>query len=125
MRATAEVEELAVAVDGDDIALLDLLQPLELVGVVGEQLLRLAALDLTALERLIGDDDLRHPRLDPLEVFRGERLLDVEVVVEALGDRRTEADPRVRPQAANRRGQNVCRRVAEDVERVLIAVVLE
>ena len=37
-------------------------------------------------------DDLAHPRLDLLEVLGVERLLDVEVVVEAVGDRRADAE---------------------------------
>ncbi len=125
MWPAAEVEELAVAVDGDNVSFGDLLQALELIGVVGEQLLGLGALDLAPHEAVICGHHLRHPRLDLLEVLGCEGLLNVEVVVEALGDRRAETDPGVRPQAPDRRGQHVGRRMSEDVKRVLVVVVFE
>jgi hypothetical protein len=50
-------------------------------------------------------------------------LLDVEIVVESVCNRRTEADARAGPEASHRRREDVRRRVAQHVERVLVAVV--
>src|SRR5439155_23226367 len=81
VRTATQVDELRavgarVAVDGDDAPLADLagvfgvdpLDDLALVRLVGEQAERGVAVDLLALERLVGVDDLAHARLDPLEV---------------------------------------------------------
>ena len=61
-------------------------------------------------------DDLAHHRLDALEVLRSERLIALEVVVEAVGDRRADGDLHVGEQPFDRLRHQVCRRVAQDIE---------
>ena len=54
--------------------------------------------DHAATEGLAILDDALHRLLDGLEVLGGEGLRDVEVVVEAVGDERADAQLGVRPQ---------------------------
>ena len=68
-----------------------------------------------AREALALLDDLAHPGLDLLEVLRHERGLDVEVVVEAVTDRRSDAELGVREQVLHRLRQHVGGRVPQDV----------
>ncbi len=67
---------------------------LQLERVVGEDDPRLIGADLVADERLSLGDDLPHPCLYPLEVVRveGAAAGQVEVVVEAVLDRRADAE---------------------------------
>ena len=58
-------------------------------------------------------DDAPHHLLDRLEVLRGERGLDVEVVVEAVGDRRADAEPRLRVDLLHGLREHVRRRVPQ------------
>src|SRR5699024_2998202 len=48
----------------------------------------------TALELLPGLDDLAHARLDSVQIFGMERLGNIEIVIETVGDRWT--DPQCR-----------------------------
>ena len=68
---------------------------LELVRLVGEFGAGLVLGDDPAHETLALADDALHLLLDGLEVLGGERLLDVEVVVEAVGDGRADAELRL------------------------------
>ena len=73
VRAAAEVEELAVAVEADGLDALvshQVLDQLDLVGLILLEVAldRLAGGDLGALERLVGLDVLAHLGLDALEV---------------------------------------------------------
>ena len=63
-------------------------------------------------------DDLAHPGLDALEVVGGERAAvgQLEVVVEAVLDRRADAERGAREQVEHGLGQHVGRRVADRVE---------
>ena len=56
---------------------------------------------LLAPERLALGDDLAHAGLDPFQVLGGERLGHVEVVVEAVLDRRADGVPGVRVQVGH------------------------
>ena len=51
-----------------------------------------------------------------LEVFRRKRLVALEVVVEAVVDRRADGDLHVGKQPLHRLRHQVCRRVAQDIE---------
>ena len=59
-----------------------------------------------------------HLVLDPLEVGLGDRLRELEVVVEAVLDRRADRDLDARVEPPHRLGEQVRRRVAQHVERV-------
>ena len=98
----------------------DVLQPdqLELVRLGGQLGARLVLGDDAALEPLPAADDALHLLLDALEVLGGERVLDVEVVVEAVGDGRADAELRLRVDPLHRLRQDVRGRVAQDVEAV-------
>ena len=80
---------------------------LQLVRLVRQLGLGLGVGDLAAGEVLPGADDLLHLLLDGGEVFRGERPLGIEVVVEAVLDRRADAEPRAGEQLLHGLGQHV------------------
>jgi hypothetical protein len=92
--------------------------------VVGHERDGLGQRQLEALEGLIGGDDLAHPRIDALQVVVGERRAGrkLEVVVEAVLDRR--AARRTWPPATVEHGlcQHVRRRVSEVLERLGVAI---
>ena len=118
MRSAAQVEERAVAVIGHLGAGRDLGKKMELVLLSCrlEALLGFLARRLRVLEGLVRGHDLAHPRLDPLEVFGGERLGAREVVVETALDRRTARDLDLGKQLGDRGRQHVGRRVPQAVE---------
>ncbi len=112
MGTPTQIEERAVTVDGDDLVLVELLEPLELQRIVGKQLAGLVRGDPAALERERLLHDLGHLRLDGLQLLRGEGLLDLEVVIEAVIDGRAEADPCIRIDLSHRGRKDVSCRVA-------------
>ncbi len=91
---------------------------LDLVGLVGQLADRVAVGDRPPGELLALLDDLAHPRLDLLEVLRDERGRHVEVVVEAVGDRRADAQLGLGEQLLDRLGHHVRGRVPQDVAAV-------
>ena len=92
MRAAAEVEPFALRIDLDLVAFGDGVDQLELEGLalVGEQLLRCRAVHHLAGERRVARDDLAHLGLDDRQIFRRERLVAGEVVIEAVLDHRAD-----------------------------------
>src|SRR5690625_1817398 len=70
--------------------------------------------DDPAHEGLALADDPVHLLLEVLEVLGRERGLDVEVVVEAVGDRRADAEPGVRAHLLDRLGEDVGGGVPQD-----------
>jgi hypothetical protein len=112
--ATAEVLEVALAVEGDPppldatgvwavrrlvagaevLAGGEALDQLHLVGLVAlpEEGERLVAIELAALEGEVGRDDVLHPALDLGQVVEGQATGEVEVVVEPVLDRRADAE---------------------------------
>ena len=122
VRAAAEVGEVALGVEGD----------VALGGVDELDLVRLALPPRTAATASSARDLLARPlaalgdlaldlRLDPLEVGLGDRLGELEVVVEAVLDRRPDRDLHARVEPPHRLGEQVRRGMAEDVERVGVA----
>jgi hypothetical protein len=73
---------------------------------------------VVAHEGLRLGDDLPHPGLDALEVLRGERRSpgQLEVVVEAVLDRRADAEGGAREQVEHGLGEDVGRGVTDRVE---------
>lgn len=124
VRATAQVDEIAFAVQadflifrnrGDDLRLVLLAHGLEqLDGVVAPPDF---ARDLFVLFGQFG-----HPFLDGDEVFRRKGTLVGEVVVEPVFDDRADRDLGLRVQLLDGIGQQVRRRVADHVEAVRILV---
>ena len=88
---------------------------LELEAVAGEHLAGLVGRELVAHEGLRLRDDLAHPGLDPLEVVlhEGGPARQLEVVVEAVLDRRPDAEGGPREQVEHRLGEHVGRGVAD------------
>ena len=95
VRTAAQIDERSVGVGRDHFVRAEILDALELERIVGEPLERLAARDLLAHERILLRHDLPHLGLERGEILGRERLGDLEVVVEAVVDRRTEADLRI------------------------------
>ena len=92
---------------------------LDLVGLVLQLGDRVVVGDRAPGELLALLDDLAHPGLDLLEVLRLERHLDVEVVVEAVVDRRADAEPGLGPDVLDRLRHHVRGGVPQDVVAVL------
>jgi hypothetical protein len=113
VRAAAEVQERAVAEDGDRLVGRELVEPLQLQRVVGEQFASLVGGYHAALERLVLARDVGHLALDPLQLLRRERVVDLEVVVEPVVDGGAEPDLRLGAYATDGRGQHVRGRVAQ------------
>ena len=93
----------------------DVADDLLLVRLVGEQLEASVEVVLLAHERLVLGDDLAHAGLDALEVRLGEVLAvrQLEVVVEAVGDRGADRVLRPGKEVEDRLGHQVRRRVAQ------------
>ena len=123
VRAAAEVDELAVVAVGADHALasplggVDACDDLELVGLVGEELETLGGGVLLPGEGLVFGDDLPHPGLDAGQVVLAEvgAAGQLEVVVEAVLDRRPDGVVGARPEVGDRLGEHVGGGVAQDV----------
>jgi hypothetical protein len=125
VRATAEISEGAVSVERDGLDALvanKILDQLDLVGLLlgAEALQGLLDGDVGALEGLIGGDVRCHRLLDPLEIVLGgpKALWELEVVVEALRDRRPDRYLRPRPELRDRRGEDVGAVVANELQRL-------
>ncbi len=121
MRSPAEVDEPVVAIGGDllasaHLALIDVLDDLQFELVVREHVERLFTGHGHPLEGLILGDYLRHPGLDLFQVLGGEGLGDLEVVVEAVLDRRADGEGGAGEQVEHRLRHHVGRRVPEDVQ---------
>ena len=130
VRAAAEVGERAVAVERDRLHALVAHQVLDQLDLVGlalglEALERLGHGHVLALERLVGLDVLAHLLLDALEVGVGDlhALGELEVVVEAVLDRRADRDLHARVELHHRGGEHVRGVVADQPERVVPALV--
>jgi hypothetical protein len=123
VRPAAEVGEIALRIEVD-VA----------VGRVDELELVRLLLGLEAEPRLLARDALAAPLpplgdlvadlvLDPLERLLPDRLGELEVVVEAALDRRPDRDLHAGVEAADRLGQQVRRRMAQDVKGVGVVLV--
>jgi hypothetical protein len=116
----AEVDEVAVLEAGDLLALWDLVDEVQLeargiartLAEAAETAalrhgLRLLAGNRLVFELLVLLGDLPHLRLDLLEVVRCDAVLHLEVIVEAVLDRRAVGELRVRPQPEDGGGHHV------------------
>jgi hypothetical protein len=74
---------------------------------------------------MVRGDAFRHPLLDRLEVGRRQRPRQLEVVVEAVGDRRTNTQLRVRKQVHDGLSHDVGGRVTHRVELAVRAGIQE
>ena len=120
VRPLAEIDEWPVRVRRDDLVFRELAQALELEGIIGEPRPGLCLRHLFPDERILLRDDLLHLRLELLEIIGSEGLLHLEVVVEAVFDRGTEADPGIGTEPAHGRGENVRARMPQHGQRVRV-----
>ena len=124
MRPAAEIGEVApismLSVERD--VALGGVDELELVRVVREELPRLVARDLAALPAAAFLQLAPDLLLDPLEILLPDRLGEVEVVVEAVLDRRADRQLHARIEARDRLGEQMRRGVAQHGKRVGVAV---
>ena len=84
MRATAQVHEVAVAIDADDLVRRKLVDYLQLVGLLGEHLLRLCQAYLLVQEWKVAGDGLSYAALDGLQILRSKGAGHLKVVVKAV-----------------------------------------
>ena len=122
MGPPAQVDPAVVAIGADHASLgalarVDGLDDLDLVGLVGEDPQAFLLGVLLADERLALGHDLAHAGLDALEVVVAEMgpARQLEVVVEAVGDRRPDGVLGAREEIAHGLGHDVGGRVAQDV----------
>jgi hypothetical protein len=125
MWSATQVDEPEVSICGDlftveHLAGLDTFDYLHLELVAGEHLEGLLACHGDPLERLVLGDDGFHPLLHSLEVLRSERMVDPEVIVEAVLDRRPDGEGGPGELAEDRLGHHVRRRVPENVQALRI-----
>ena len=107
-------------IDLDLVAFGDGVDQLELedLALVGEQPLRAFAIDHLAGERRVARDDLAHLGLDDRQVFRRERLVAREVVIEAVLDHRADGHLRAGVKLLHGFGHHVRRVVADQRKRL-------
>src|SRR5918997_300086 len=115
VRAAAEVEELALAINRD-VAVLEVADDLPLVRVVLVQLLGLGFGDLLTLYRQVATDHLAHLLLDARQVFDGDPAIDLDVVVEAVLYRWTYGQLAARIELHDGLRHRVRRRVPQHLE---------
>jgi hypothetical protein len=110
-----------VATDFHDVGIagfvVDQLEFVRLAGQLAAGLI-LGLVD-APVEQLTFFDDLAHPLFQLVQVFRRERIGNVEVVVEAVDDRWPDAELGVREQILHSLGQNVRGRVPDDAAPVV------
>jgi hypothetical protein len=114
----AQIGEFALLVDGDG-AFRQLLDHLELVGLVLVERQGLGLGDLPAANRELGFDQFLDLGLDAGEVLLRDRR-HVDVVVEALFDHRADGELGLRVKPQDGLGHDVGRAVAHDRERLRV-----
>ncbi len=127
MRAAAEVEPVALVIDldrlvaGNGVDQLDL----EVLALVAKYLFGLLAIPYFLGEGFVARDDLAHLLFDRGEIFRRERLVAEEIVVEAVLDHRADRHLRARPQRLHRLGEHVRRVMPDQFQRAGVVAVDE
>ena len=109
MRAAAQVDEIALLIEGDRLAGRDRLDKLDLERLVvlfveGDRLV--TGPDI-ADDRLVPVDDLVHARLDGGKVLVAEGRLAMEIVIEPVLDRRADGDLRLGVEFQHRLGHHM------------------
>ena len=117
-----EVHERTIGVHGNGLVVPQLGNSFQLQGVIGKTAARLAPVDDFPNEGEITRSHLGHLGFEPLQIFRCKGTIHLEVVVEPVFDGRSEPDARCRKKLAHSRGQDVSRGVAEELERLRVAL---
>ena len=120
VRTAAQVFEIAFAIERDVFAGRDAADDLGLVGLAhgAEMRHRLVTRQDAARNRLVLLRELAHLRFDGGKVLGRERALVGKVVVEAVLDDRADRHLRVGKQLLDRIGEQVRRRVADELQTV-------
>lgn len=123
VRAAAEVGEVVLRVDRQGLVDGQVVDQLDLVRLVlvDEALADRVALHRAALEGVAPLEDPAHLVLEPLQVRLADRLGEVEVVVEAVVDRRADRDSHAGEDVAGGLSEDVRRRVAQHGEGLGVA----
>ena len=116
VRPAAEVDEATHLVGADDGVGRQIADQFQLVGLVGKEGFGLLLAYLAPLERLVCGDQSLHLRGELGQVVLPHRPREIEVVVEAVLDRRTDGHLGARKEPGGGLGQNVRRRVADHVQ---------
>ncbi len=113
---TAEVEPVALTVDLEALVGRDRVDEFDLEGLPSlfEEAPRLVAAPDLLRERPVARHDLAHALLDGVEVFRRERRLAVEIVVEAILDHGPDRDLRAGVETLDGLGQHMSGIVADE-----------
>ena len=124
MGACAEVGELALRIEGDHLVLGQILNQLHLIvlTLLTEECNRLCTGNLAADKRQVLLDDLLHFLFDITKIGIRQLVLHVEIVVEAVLDRRSDRELHMalRIQALHRLRHDVRRRMAQSMAAALI-----
>ena len=118
MRADAQIDKIALAIEADLLGCRDLADVFGLVALAdaGEERDRLVAVPYFAGDRLVAADDVAHPRLDLFEVFGRERLGAGEIVIKAGFGRRAKGDLGLGIELLDRLGHHMRGVVPQDFE---------
>ncbi len=127
MRPAAQVEPVALVVNLDRFVARNGVDQFDLEGLalVAEYLFGFLARPDFLGERLVARDDLTHLLFDRGKVFRRERLVAEEVVVETVLDHRTDRDLGARPQRLDGFSQHVRRVMPDQFQRARVVAVDE
>ena len=124
VRATAQIHEVPVAIDADDLIWRELVDYLQLEGLVSEHLLRLCQAYLLVHEWKVAGNGLPYALLDGLYVLGGEGAGHLEVVVEAVICGRANAQLGLREQledgVRHHMGGGVSHTLAEGMQVVVV-----
>ena len=137
VRAGAEIEEVAVAIERDRFVLGNVLDDVELeLARLGSRTegakfatfrhgQRFVARNFHALERMVRLDLLLHLRLDLLEIVGRDAMRQLDVVIETVLHRRPGGELRIGPDFQNGRGQDVRGGMAEALDVGHLGALLE
>ena len=122
MRAAAQIEPVALLVDLELLVFRNGVDQLDLerFALVAKHLLGLVARPHFLGERFVARDDLAHLLLDGYEIFRRERLVAEEVVIEAVVDHRADGHLRAGPQRLHGFREHMRGVMANQLERTRI-----
>ena len=128
VRAGAEIGEFAVAIEGDFFTLRNVLDDIEFEFARRRSLAkgakdttlghgqRFVAREDDALERMVSFDFLFHLGLDLFEIFGRNAVVEFDVVIETVFDRRTRGELCVGPDFEDGGRENVCSRMAQALD---------
>ena len=122
MRAAAQIEPFALAIDGDGLVGRQVADQLglETLATCLEKRDGLVAVPFLAGEGRVGGDDLLHLRFDGRQVIGRERLVAGEIVIEAVFDGGADGHLRAGIERLHRLGEHMRRVVADEGQRRVI-----